>query len=208
MTPLTPWQSFYVVLGSAAGGLTGLQFVAMALIAEVSVKPGEVETGEAFATPAIVHFVAVLLFAASAAMPWLSLTAPAIAWSVAAAAGVAYMLFVSWRMGHQRGYQPVAEDWFFRSILPLAAYLALTCGALLALHHPRPGGFHAAAGRSGGAAGATELPSSARHEREPHSHPKLFFTKNGQKTACQPPKPHNPNIPNKIGMAHLAPSIC
>src|SRR5437879_1517896 len=31
---LTPWQDFYVIVGSSAGALTGLQFVVIALIAE------------------------------------------------------------------------------------------------------------------------------------------------------------------------------
>ncbi len=35
MNPLLEWQSFYVLVGSAAGALIGLQFMLMALIAEV-----------------------------------------------------------------------------------------------------------------------------------------------------------------------------
>ena len=34
MPELTAWDSFYVIVGSAAGGLIGLQFVVMTLIAE------------------------------------------------------------------------------------------------------------------------------------------------------------------------------
>src|SRR5947209_6792396 len=34
LLPLERWESFYVIVGSSAGALTGLQFVVMALIAE------------------------------------------------------------------------------------------------------------------------------------------------------------------------------
>ena len=34
LSPLTQWESFYVIVGSSAGALTGLQFVVIALIAE------------------------------------------------------------------------------------------------------------------------------------------------------------------------------
>jgi hypothetical protein len=34
MTALGEWESFYVIVGSSAGALIGLQFVVIALIAE------------------------------------------------------------------------------------------------------------------------------------------------------------------------------
>src|SRR5439155_23212976 len=54
MPELAEWESFYVIVGSAAGALIGLQFVVMALIAE---RPqiASPEAGAAFATPTIVH---------------------------------------------------------------------------------------------------------------------------------------------------------
>jgi len=36
MSDLAAWNSFYVIVGSSAGALTGLQFVVMTLIAEKS----------------------------------------------------------------------------------------------------------------------------------------------------------------------------
>ena len=41
MTQLGEWQNFYVIVGSAAGALTGLQFVVMALISEMPLQPGD-----------------------------------------------------------------------------------------------------------------------------------------------------------------------
>jgi hypothetical protein len=55
MSELAKWDSSYVILGSAAGALIGLQFVVMTLIDDR--PPLRVaEAGAAFATPTIVHF--------------------------------------------------------------------------------------------------------------------------------------------------------
>jgi hypothetical protein len=56
MTALAGWENFYVIVGSSAGALIGLQFVVMALVANLPRGPGAAQAGEAFATPNIVHF--------------------------------------------------------------------------------------------------------------------------------------------------------
>ncbi len=63
MNPLSGWQNFYVIVGSSAGALIGLQFVVLTLIASRPVGSALGQTGAAFATPTIVHFGAVLLLA-------------------------------------------------------------------------------------------------------------------------------------------------
>ena len=70
MTPLSGWQNFYVIVGSSAGALIGLQFVVMALIADLPRGPGAAQAGQAFATPTIVHFSSVLLLSAALCAPW------------------------------------------------------------------------------------------------------------------------------------------
>ena len=51
MTALEGWKDFYVMLGSCAGALIGLQFVVMTLIAEAPAVAGEEKAGRAFLTP-------------------------------------------------------------------------------------------------------------------------------------------------------------
>ena len=53
MSEFAKWDTFYVIVGSAAGALIGLQFVVMILIAE---RPPlrAAEAGAAFGTPTIV----------------------------------------------------------------------------------------------------------------------------------------------------------
>lgn len=61
MTMLSGWENFYVIVGSSAGALIGLQFVLLTLIADRPNREGTEQAGHAFATPNIVHFGAVLL---------------------------------------------------------------------------------------------------------------------------------------------------
>lgn len=72
-SPLRAWESFYVIVGSSAGALIGLQFVVMTIIAEASASSGRKETISAFGTPNVVHFCAALLFSAIVSVPWSSL---------------------------------------------------------------------------------------------------------------------------------------
>src|SRR2546426_11591171 len=79
MSELAEWDSFYIIVGPAAGALIGLQFVVMTLIAE---RPPlrAAEAGAAFATPTIVHLGAVLLLAALLRAPWHAITPIAALW--------------------------------------------------------------------------------------------------------------------------------
>jgi hypothetical protein len=130
MTPLAPWQTFYAILGSAAGALVGLQFVAMALIADISTTPGEAETSQeeasaVFSTPTIVHLTCVLLLAAAMVMPWHTLTGITVVSVAIGLAGAGYVGGIAVRMGRQRAYKPVWEDYLYRLIFPNIAYLAI-----------------------------------------------------------------------------------
>jgi len=68
MGELAAWDSFYVIVGSAAGALIGLQFVVMTLVAA---RPSlrVAEAGAAFATPTVIHFGSALLLSALLRVP-------------------------------------------------------------------------------------------------------------------------------------------
>ena len=137
MTPLNEWQTFYEIMGSAAGALTGLQFVVMAIISEIPMGDGENETGAAFATPSIVHFLAVLLLVATLAMPWHGFDAAVYGWALGGLSGLAYTLLVIRRMRRQTAYKPVLEDWVFHAVLPCIAYAGIVASALCLRQHAR-----------------------------------------------------------------------
>ena len=60
---LDVWGNFYVIIGSSAAALTGLQFVVMAISADNRVRKVSSDTIDAFGTPNVMHFSAVLLLA-------------------------------------------------------------------------------------------------------------------------------------------------
>ena len=127
---LSQWQNFYVIAGSSAGALTGLQFVVMALIADSEMGSGMQEV-RAFGTPTVVHFCAALLISGILSAPWPTLSAAAIALGVCGAAGLLYALSVVRHALRQTSYKPDAEDWFWYAALPVLAYAALTAAAFL-----------------------------------------------------------------------------
>lgn len=129
MTPLSGWQNFYVIVGSSAGALIGLQFVVMALVANIPRKPTQAQAGQAFATPNIVHFGTALLVSAAMSAPWRSMDGPENTWALVGICGVIYSLIVTRRMRAQTAYRPVFEDWLFHSLLPLAAYALMAASA-------------------------------------------------------------------------------
>lgn len=134
MTVLDGWDSFYVIVGSAAGALIGLQFVVMTLIAD---RPPTPAAGAAFATPTIVHFGAALLLSALLRAPWQIITIAAFLWGLIGLSGIIYVVIVARRMRVQTFYIPEFEDWFFYALLPLAAYAVLVLSAFAAPFHTR-----------------------------------------------------------------------
>jgi hypothetical protein len=125
--PFTPraWESFYVIVGSSAAALTGLQFVVLTLITEAGMIRGTGETLAAFGSPNVVHFCAALLVSAILSAPWHALGPPGVAVAVIGVCGFIYSVAVLRRAFRQRDYQPVLEDWIWHAALPMAAYAAL-----------------------------------------------------------------------------------
>lgn len=138
-SPFEAWANFYVIVGSSAGALTGLQFVVMALVAE---RPfGTLSDINAFGTPTVVHFGATLLISAIIAAPWHRLGSAGVALAVCGALGCAYGFIVIRRTLRTTSYRPVFEDWLMFVILPLAAYVDLLIAAIVLQRSPGPALF-------------------------------------------------------------------
>ena len=143
MPELTEWNGFYVIVGSSAGALIGLQFVVLTLIAQ---RPRVAsEAGAAFATPSVVHFAVALLLSAIGSAPWHVNSAAAICWAIIGVVGVVYITAVGRRMRTQKVYHPVFEDWLCHVLLPLAAYVILGVASLLTHWYVRAALFMVAA---------------------------------------------------------------
>ena len=129
MRELAEWDSFYLIVGTAAGALIGLQFVVMTLIAARPVQPAA-DAGAAFGTPTIVHFGAALFLSAILRAPWQSVDTVAVPWGLMGLGGLAYLAMVIRKMRAQNAYEPEFEDWLFHALLPVAAYGLLTLSTL------------------------------------------------------------------------------
>ena len=130
LSTLHAWESFYVVVGSSAGALTGLQFVVLTLITESGALRGSGESLAAFGSPNVVHFCAALLVSAICSAPWQGLGPPGIAAALCGACGLFYSIAVLRRAMRQRDYKAVLEDWIWHAALPMLAYAGLAYAGL------------------------------------------------------------------------------
>jgi hypothetical protein len=144
--PFSAWESFYVIVGSSAAALTGLQFVVITLGAEINRGNSNAVT-RAFGTPTIVHFCAVLLLAALLSAPWPGVAVAGTALAVCGALGFVYGLIVIRHALHQTDYQMVLEDWIWHCSLPLVGY-AMLFGAAITLQRHAAASLFAIAGTS------------------------------------------------------------
>jgi hypothetical protein len=133
-SPLAAWETFFFLVGSSAAGLTGLQFVVIALIAESKRRATDREI-DAFTTPTIVHFGGVLLLSALVSAPWQGLSHVAVLIGACGLAGIVYTLIIVRRAGSQTTYQVVFSDWLWHVILPLIAYTTLVVAAVFLPGH-------------------------------------------------------------------------
>jgi hypothetical protein len=144
MTVLNEWDSFYVIVASAAGALIGLQFVVMTLIAQKPPEDAE-RASAAFATPTIGHFSASFLVSALMRAPWPAILYLTVLFALIGGVGIIYCAIVARRMKKQAAYRPGFEDWLFHVVLPLASYAMLASAALEAPAHTQGALFAIAA---------------------------------------------------------------
>jgi hypothetical protein len=135
MPQLAMWDSFYVIIGSAAGALIGLQFVVMTLLAEAPTMRAA-EAGAGFGTPTVVHFSAVLLLSALLRAPWQTIAPAAVLCGIMGVGGVVYAAVVVQHVRRQTVYAPDFEDWMFFVVLPTVAYAILALSAFATQFRP------------------------------------------------------------------------
>ena len=134
-TSLRAWESFYVIVGSSAGALTGLQFVVLTLVAESGASRRSRDTTAAFGSPTIVHFCAALFVAALLSVPWSGVNRASAAIGACGVAGILYSFVVLRRTLGQDLYKPVLEDWAWHIVLPFLSYGSILAAGLLVRSH-------------------------------------------------------------------------
>jgi hypothetical protein len=133
LVPLADWSNFYVIVGSASAGLTGLTFVVIAL--SVDLKRVNTAGVHTFLTPTIVHFGAVLALAAYLSVPRQSVASLSIGLAALGVAGLSYSGVIARGMrSFSTQYVPVHEDWLWNVIVPAVVYTTLVAMAFLSWH--------------------------------------------------------------------------
>ena len=145
--PLDSWGNFYVIIGSSAGGLTGLTFVVIALVSDAQTV--KLSGLRAYITPTVVHFCSVLGIAALLNVP--GQTPASLGFCLGDGNfdhGVSYGIGTILQLHRNRPlYVPVAEDWIWNAMLPTLCYLMLLIAGTLAPWHA-PIALYATAGVS------------------------------------------------------------
>src|SRR5437660_12883757 len=108
VSPFSAWENFYVIIGSSAAALTGLQFVVVVLGAEArSIGP---EVG-AFGTPTVIHFCAALLVSAILSVPWRAVSNAGLALDAVGVAGDVYIAVGIRQTVRPVRFVPVLASW-------------------------------------------------------------------------------------------------
>ena len=141
------WASFFMIVGSSAGALTGLMFIVVTLVAErTDGEPNEDANAgvNTFSTPTVVHFSTALLLSAMMSAPWHSFARPGVFIVIAAVTALVYMGRITLAM-QQRSkiseYQFVIEDWIWYALLPVVAYGAMAAGGFALAMAPQESMF-------------------------------------------------------------------
>jgi hypothetical protein len=131
---LHEWHDFYLLLGTASATLVGLMFVAASIGATVF---NEDHRGalEAFITPTVVHFAAVLFACLVNMIPthyWESLSAMLAA---GGAAGLIYSGRVLYALIIRHRFNVDVVDRMYYALIPAAGYLLALVAAVLGFLH-------------------------------------------------------------------------
>src|ERR1700729_604518 len=130
------WDSFYVIIGSAAAGLIGLLFVVVTLTSSFE-RERVMRAIDNYTTPVAVHFALVLTICAGAMVPHLPLVATAALFGVCAIVGLvnAIKSCVGIHQGIPGGEPLHWSDFWLYGVVPGALYIGLAAGALGLLTH-------------------------------------------------------------------------
>ena len=132
---LSTWSNFYLITGTAAAALTGLQFVVQTLLASDSLRPvtgRDPEAGIAtFGTPTVVHFALALLISAVICAPWTAFDGLRVTLGILGAGAMVYSIIVLRRARRQRVYTPAFEDWLWHVVLPAIAYASVLVSSVV-----------------------------------------------------------------------------
>jgi hypothetical protein len=129
---LHAWHEFYLLIGTAAGTLIGLMFVAASISASYMTEKHQAGI-QSFYTPTVVHFASVLITCIVLLAPLAATSLGALLLAIGAF-GLGYASFVWVRMG-RRGFTSTIDlaERFWYALSPVAGHLLLVAAAVMVL---------------------------------------------------------------------------
>jgi hypothetical protein len=130
---LQAWHDFYILTGTIAGALVGLQFVSSSLAASILPKQDKASIS-AFVTPTIIHFTAVAVTASVLTIPLPGEVGLGILLGLISLVGLWVVLQPArnlWVRRRQQPVKPVHLAWYVG--LPMCCYLTIGITALTLL---------------------------------------------------------------------------
>jgi hypothetical protein len=130
---LHAWHDFYALIGTAAATLIGLIFIAASIAASYMTERHRAGI-QAFFTPTVAHFAAVLITCIVVSAPLKARALLAGLLLAIGAAGLVYSLIVWMRMG-RRGLTSTIDlsDRFWYALSPVAGHLLIIAAAVMLL---------------------------------------------------------------------------
>ncbi len=127
------WDSFYLMIGSAAAGLIGLLFV-VATLTTGRDHSAAMRGASLYMSPTVFHFAVVLVISAATQVPGLGRAQAGMIIGAAALAGLIYAASVALRLRRPHNQSPAHwTDLWCYGVYPTAIYLCLAVGAAGAL---------------------------------------------------------------------------
>ena len=126
---LKGWHDFYVIVGSAAAGLTGLMFVVVSLGPRVISGRGSSGV-RGFVTPTVVFFTTVLVMSAVMAIPALPMK---ILRGILFVGGLGALIYLLRIRGHKQWRESQLDllDWCCYIGLPFLSYLSIVADTIV-----------------------------------------------------------------------------
>lgn len=137
------WHEFYLLLGTAAGTLVGLMFVAASVGAHIFDEKNRPAL-QVFLGPTVVHFTTVLTVSILALVPshvWISFAA---LFAIAGLIGLPYSLKILFQITRRREEVELLDHLFY-ALVPILGYLLVLAAAVLLYFHTEWGLDFAAA---------------------------------------------------------------
>ena len=118
------WDSYYLLIGTAAGALIGLLFVVASLNAGRDVSTVSRGT-QTYLTPTVFHFAMVVIVSALATAPELPARFIGLALGACALAGLLYSVWICVRLSQNKLEGQHWSDFWYFGAAPVATYLGL-----------------------------------------------------------------------------------